>query len=1125
MSPQPQKQSKPKPVSYLDRISFDKKLWNGPIAKYVVNIRIVVLLIISILSIGIFSYLQLPKRLNPEIKIPIVTVVTVLPGASPEDVESLVTIPIENKLRSIKGIDQLTSSSMDNMSVITIQFLSSVAQDKAKADVQSEIDSITDLPEDAKTPTVKALDFEDTPIWTFAVSTKKDLRSLMIFSDILKEKITDLSKVDRVILTGFENQEITVEISPSKLKEYGINPLVLSQLISTGIASYPAGTVDTGKNSFSLTIDPQVTNVEEIRNIRLNVGGKSVLLSDIAKVSNRTSLDHNNSYIATNTQNQQRVVTFYVYKTQGVNIDEAANSVSQIIDSTNKSYNNEFKITTISNNAQDIEDQFSDLLKEFRTTILLIVGCLFIFLGLRQAIIASFTVPLTFLSGFFFMERFGQSINFLTLFAILLALGLLIDDTIVVVQAMTTYYKTGKFTPAETGLVVWRDTIVPIWSTTITTIWSFVPLLVTSGIIGEFIKPIPIVVTVIMISSTAIAVLITLPLMIVLLKPRLAHRVAVLIQIVVYFATLMALIALIKGNVFFLFIVVLYTAIYFLFFRFQKVLFTLLKQGGEKNKTLSKIATTLNRYSSHGVISIEPLANAYHNLILRILNSPSAINKTIFAIVLYSIVAFALLPLGLVKSEFFPKTDSELFYVGVLYPSGTNLEYTNRESLLILDKLRHVKDSVFVTAEIGQQVGGSFMGSRISSSNSSVFTVHLLPEEKRKRKSMEIAQGVRDMLSNYTKGTVSVIEESGGPPAGADLQIKYLGDDLGELDTYANRTMKYLQKKQGVANVDKTIKAGTSKLVFVPDMNKLTENGIALNTLGLWLRLYASGFTLDSVNFDKTKTEKTDVVFRMASNYQSPETITSLSIPTATGTYVPLSALGEFTSKPSPSLITRENGKRTVSVTAAVLPGTSTTEANKDLTEFVNKNIKLKEGYVWKTGGVNEENQKSTNSILQAMIISAVLILVTMVLQFQSYRQAVIVLIVIPLAVSSVFVAFALLGIPLSFPALIGVLSLFGIVVTNSMFIVDKININLKEGMEFKEAIADAGASRLEPIILTKLNTILGLLPITIANPLWRGLGGAIISGLLLASSIMLLFIPALYYLWFKGDENKNHKS
>lgn len=233
---------------------------------------------------------------------------------------------------------------------------------------------------------------------------------------------------------------------------------------------------------------------------------------------------------------------------------------------------------------------------------------------------------------------------------------------------------------------------------------------------------------------------------------------------------------------------------------------------------------------------------------------------------------------------------------------------------------------------------------------------------------------------------------------------------------------------------------------------------------------------------------------------------------------MPLLSLGTLEVQPNPTEIIRENGERTLSVSAGVASGYVVADKNKELETFADT-LNLPAGYAWKTGGVNEENEKSVQSILQAMVLSAILILITMVIQFGSFRQALIVLIVIPLAVSSVFLSFALIGTPLSFPSLIGVLSLFGIVVTNSMFIVDKINLNRKEGMSYNEAIADAGASRMEPIILTKLCTVFGLLPITIADPLWRGLGGAIISGLLIASTIMLLFIPVLYYEWMKGKD------
>lgn len=267
----------------------------------------------------------------------------------------------------------------------------------------------------------------------------------------------------------------------------------------------------------------------------------------------------------------------------------------------------------------------------------------------------------------------------------------------------------------------------------------------------------------------------------------------------------------------------------------------------------------------------------------------------------------------------------------------------------------------------------------------------------------------------------------------------------------------------------------------------------------------------------RSNINKKDIVFTFEGGSKNVDTLGTLEIPTQTGT-VPISALGSFVIQSNPTAITREDGKRTLSVSASVDEGYVVVDKNKDLETFADS-LNLPAGYSWSTGGANEENERSVQSILQAMVVAFILILITMVIQFNSFRQAVIVLMVIPLAVSSVFAVFALTGTPLSFPALIGVLSLFGIVVTNSMFIVDKINLNLHEGMPFIDAVSDAGASRMEPIVLTKLCTIFGLLPITLADPLWRGLGGAVISGLLIASVIMLLFIPVVYYSWFGPKE------
>ncbi len=1108
-----------KAASYLERLQFDPKQMFGAVAKYITNIRLVVLLILTISLMGLASFLQLPHRLNPEVKIPIITVVTVLPGAGPADVESLVTIPIEDKLRSLKDVDTIVSSSRENVSAISIQFLSTVDRDKAKDNVQSQVDAVNTLPSDAQTPSVTALDFEDQPVLTFAVSTKNSYPDLMRSTRQLKDDLENLSKVDRVVSSGFDDQEIVVTINQNKLSEYSISPMQLSQLIKASHASYPAGSVQTDNNEFALTIDSAVESIDDIRALKIEVNDATFSLADVADVSLKPKLDHHDAYLASSDSTATEAVTFYVYKVVDADIEDAGKQVTTLIDDFTASKGDAYQVTTLADTSHEISKQFTDLLGEFRSTILLVFFTLLLFLGLRQAIISSFTVPLTFLSAFMFMYMVGMSINFLSLFALLLALGLLIDDTIVVVSAMTTYFKTGKFNPVQTGVLVWKDTIVPIWSTTITTIWSFVPLLLSTGIIGEFIKPIPIVIAVTMISSTGIAVLITLPIMIVLLKPVVPKRVITLLQIALYLISLVVIALLVKTNPLMIPIIAVYLALSFLIWKLRAT-YTQYFQNGQKkisqrlqSKKLAMLKTYLSRLFQRGLIDVEPFAEGYKNMMRNILVSKSSRRKVLIGVIAYAVIGFALLPFGLVKNEFFPKTDGEELFVELELPAGSKADDVKSVGLELLDELRHTAETRFVTMEIGR--GAESLNGVSVGNNTILYSLKLTDKDSRDLSSITIAQDLRQTYGDFQKGKVTVTEESSGPPAGADIQITLLGAESQKIDSYANQIVEYLNQQNGVINVSKSIKAGTSKIVFVPDQNKLVQYGLSPQVLGLQLRAFASGLTLDSLNLNGDSSDKKDIVFRMQNSIADAQDLTQIQVTTPRGLTLPLTELGSFVTKVNPTSITREDFKRSMSVSAGVKAGFSVSELNKGLEQFADS-MQLDSGYEWKTGGVNEENAKSVQSILQAMLISAILILITMVVQFASFRQAIIVLIVIPLAVSSVFFIFALTGTPLSFPALIGVLSLFGIVVTNSMFIVDKINLNRKEGMEFTESIADAGASRMEPIILTKFCTVFGLLPITIADPLWRGLGGAIISGLLIASTIMLLFIPVLYYSWMK---------
>lgn len=1100
--------------SYLEGLKFDPSLLNSPIAKFLTNYRYVLLLIIAITVAGLFSFLNLPRRLNPEVRIPIVSVSTSLPGASPQDVESLITAPIEDEIAGLEGVNTITSTSVENFSSVAVEFRSGIDPDEAKDDVQSAVDSVNDLPEEAQEPSVQKLDFENQPVWTFILTTGKDEATLMRFGQNLKEKLEDISTVKNVTITGIEEQEIQVLVRPNVQNEFGIDPLSISRQIQSSVKSQPAGSISSDSTNYSLTIDPTTTSVEDLRALPLNLNGQIVRLGDVATVTVRSKPNQQKAFWATNDVEPRRAITFSVFKADSANIDQAVEDVEEVTEESLSQYKNQFNLLTITNLAEEIDKQFDDLLISFRDTTILVIAVLFIFLGIRQALIVAFSIPLSFLVAFTVMQITGLTLNFLSLFSLILALGLLVDDAIVIVTAVTAYWRTRKFSPSQTGLLVFRDFLIPIWSTTITAVWAFLPILIATGIIGEFIKSISIVVSATLLASTAIAILVTLPTMMIFLKPQFPSRVKILLWFVV-FASIFAFVIVTTINSPLLPVNLIATALLIaVSLIMRKELINSLNRFTNSNNSFRFLKHKAGQYAAHGVVNSEVFAKKYEKLINRVLSSRSARNKTLLVVIAFAIFSYALVPLGLVKNEFFPRTDQGAIYINVELPPGTSQQSTAEEATKLANELRGTKGINYVTAETGRSVSTQdFFGPSQNSSNLLITLV--LPEEnERDIASIELAQTIRDKYETYYRGRLSVVEVSGGPPAGADIQIQILGDESKTLNDYADNVVSYLETRANVSNVQKSIKPGSGKIVFVPDRIKLAQFQITEQEIGFQLRTYASGFTLDSsINLDG---EEKDIVFRTSSALQSPETLGSLTINTPLGAQ-PLSALGTLEFRSTSTQITREDRMRTIAVTGAVSESSQIPTENKALEEFA-QSLNLPEGYDWKTGGVNEENQESLNSIFQAMGIAFILIAATMVIQFGSFRKAFIVLLKIPLAISGVFIVFALTATPLSFPTVIGILALFGITVYQSMLIIDKINKNEKEGMNLKHAIADASASRVEPILFGTLTTCVGLLPITLSDPLWRGLGGAIIAGLLFSGALMLLFIPVVYYKFYEKE-------
>ena len=391
-------------TSYLKQLKFDPQLNKSIIAGYLRNPRLVILLVLITTIFGIFSFVSLPRVLNPDINIAIVTVTTTLPGAGPDDVESLLTIPIEQAVSNVSNIDTLTSTSQNSVSSVTIQFLSGVDPDKAASDVQAQVQSVGNLPKTSTTPHVEKLDFQNAPVWIFTVSGS-DPASLVRFGRGLRDTLKDVATLNTISTDGLDNQEIQVTIKPDAITTYGINPQSLSQTVTTAINSQPAGNINTANSSFSLTIDPTITSVEDLRNLRITLGnGESVLLSDIADVAVRQQPGVADSYVADPTHKASQAVTFSVFKKSTANITTADQDAQNAVKAYAGKYPGQFKISTVEDIGGMIDKQFSDLVRDLIVTFCLVFLVIVVFLGTRQAIVAASAIPMTFLITFIVMN-------------------------------------------------------------------------------------------------------------------------------------------------------------------------------------------------------------------------------------------------------------------------------------------------------------------------------------------------------------------------------------------------------------------------------------------------------------------------------------------------------------------------------------------------------------------------------------------------------------------------------------------------------------------------------------------------------------------------------------------------
>lgn len=1142
---------------YLQQLTFrekDNKTW---LNFFIKNFRVTILIVLGLLLWGGISLGMLPLESNPEVKIPYGVVTITLPGASPSDMEELVVDKIEAKVSNLTGVKQVRSSSLNSFASITVEFRAEEDIKDALRRLRDAVDSVKkDLPVDASEPSVTEVSFSNAPVWTVVVTGPYDNFTLKKYADKVKEELEKLPGTSEVNMSGGDNYELRIQYDPQKLQTYNLTMDQANSMVKAANIALPLGTMNISNFQYAVRVDGKFSGAAELRELPIsNANGQIIRLKDVAVVMEMAKERDVYNTFSSNKGQLQNAVTLNIVKKTG-------SSIITLIEK-GKEKINELKagdlpkdliIETTLDQSTIIHRDVEQLVHDGILTIILVTTVLFLFVGLKEAFVAGLAVPLVFCATFGLMLFTGITLNFLSLFSLILSLGLLVDDAIVVVQATKQYLKTGKFTPEEAVLLVFHDYKVLLTTTTLTTIWAFIPLILATGIIGQFIRSIPITVSVTLAASYVIAIIINHPMAIILERFRLTRSyfkavfgvvaIALLLSI---FTTVTGKAPLIAGSIAILIFGISFFALLTWYRSSLKA--TLLKNEEmilEEKADPEKIKAKIRHHYLdegqqksfwsrviNGVIKIEKLLEVYGKILKGILTRKKTSYAILVMVGLLFIGSVSLPATGILRSEFIPPADSEYLYINIEGPQGLITSETKKIAEKVepfLFKENAIKNFSLVIGASGVNTSDRTSGgSGNGKTNAAQFAINFYPYKSRPvseatgkvEKSYQVAQRIRKEVAAIPGAKITVVEVSGGPPSGSDFEVRVLGTDLKELEKQVNELKEILAQIPGAININTSVSLTPGEFTLKLDPEQMQLRGVTAGQIAATLRTAFTGSEITKIlrNGDELSI-RAEFNEKLISDIDS---LKSLALSNGRGQTFTLGDISKVEIESSLNSISRINEKRALILSAGVEKPHLPAEVLAKFKELV-KNHPLPNGYEIVYGGQNDTNTESVLSILRAMIVAMILIIGTLVIQFNSFRKSILVLATIPLALTGVFIGLTLTGFTLSFPGLIGILALFGIVVKNAVILVDKINLNLRVGIPFIDAIVDASKSRLEAIFLTSVCTIIGMIPITISSETWQGLGMSLIFGLMSSTFLTLFIIPMLFSMMVKKSHEKDEK-
>jgi multidrug efflux pump len=1108
------------------------------------NKNTVFLMSFILIAFGFYTYRSMPKELFPEIYMPTIMVQTLYPGNPPVDMENLVTRPLEKEIETIKGIKEIKSTSQQDVSVIFVEFTTGTDIDIAERKVKDAVDNaLSELPDDLlDDPMVTDIDFSEFPIININLSGAYGLNELKTYAEYLEDEIESVYEISKVQITGLNDREVKINADPYKMDKFQISFDDLEGAIASENLSLSGGDLRLGKTRRTIRIVGEFTNMDQIRNIIVkHENGNIVYLKDVADVI--YGFEETDSYARLN---RHPVVTLQVVKKGGENLLSATDQIFEILDQAKlvKAIPEDLDITITNDQSDMIKKQLSNLENSIMMGVIFVILVLFFFLGTRNALFVGIAIPMSMFISFMVIGMMGYQINMIILFALILALGMLVDNAIVVVENIYRFVDRG-YSKWEAAKRAVGEIAMPIISSTATTLAAFFPLIFWEGIMGEFMKYLPITLIIVLTSSLFVALVIVPVFSSSFIKggdqtpkPKVKR------SLIIAFTMLgFAALAILTG---------------------QNLIGNILAILGMLG--LANVVF-LNRWARwFQNVFLVWLERIYILILSKVLKGFMPVVVLVGAFVLLiitSIFYFSSNP----KVILFPSTDPEYINVLAETPIGTDIDVTDSIMLDIENKVYEILEpynevvksvlTIVGKGAIGEQEG--FSG-KSGGPNRGLVTVTFVDFEFRQgiNSSSILKQLADSLVGTYPGVDISVEKPSEGPPTGKPINLEVSGKDFDQLISLSDTIIHMIEQENipGIEGLKIDLDVGKPELIVHIDRERARRFGLSSGQIAMTIRTALYGKEISDF---KGGEEEYPIQLRLKEEFRNNistllnQKVTFRSASTGKILQIPISAVANIEYSTTYGSVMRKDLKRVVTVYSNVLEGFNATEINEQLAVLI-QDMDMPEGYAYKFTGEQEEQEESMAFLSTAMLIAVSLILIILVSQFNSVVKPFIILASILFSTIGVFGGLG--TFKMDFIVImtgIGIISLAGIVVNNAIVLIDYIDLlksrrrqelglepkTLLSGKDAINCVVEAGKTRLRPVLLTAITTILGLIPLASgmnidipgffthfdANiyfggdnaAMWGPISWTIIFGLGFSTFLTLLIVPSMYHLLYKA--------